>query len=370
MWFAIIGALGAVSFCGILYISFRAANFDAVKRAAGGRRWLGRLICFAAVSAIFAALLFTLNMWNALVITVHFVLFWAVGDLVALIVRCFITRRRRRRYIAGAVSSALCIIYLAAGWFAVHHVFETKYFFETDKLEGDLRIVQITDSHIGATFDADGFKEYMLKINELEPDVVVVTGDFVDDSTSRDDMTGGCDALGELDAKYGVYFVFGNHDRGYFREEDKGWTNAELRERLLSNGVTILEDETVLVDGRFYITGRADRSASRGGARMSATELTSGLDKKRFILMLDHQPADFDAEAESGADLVLCGHTHGGQFIPVNHVGEWIGENCLRYGHERRGETDFVVSSGISNWAFKFKTGCYSEYVVIDIKGK
>ena len=98
MWFAIIGALGAVSFCGILYISFRAANFDAVKRAAGGRRWLGRLIYFAAVSAIFAALLFTLNMWNALVITVHFVLFWAVGDLVALIVRCFITRRRRRRY--------------------------------------------------------------------------------------------------------------------------------------------------------------------------------------------------------------------------------------------------------------------------------
>ena len=86
--------------------------------------------------------------------------------------------------------------------------------------------------------------------------------------------------------------------------------------------------------------------------------------------MLDHQPSDFDAEAAAGADLVLCGHTHGGQFIPINHVGEWIGENDLRYGHEKRGDTDFIVSSGISNWTFKFKTGCRSEFVVIDLLAK
>ena len=73
------------------------------------------------------------------------------------------------------------------------------------------------------------------------------------------------------------------------------------------------------------------------------------------------------AEASAGADLVLCGHTHGGQFIPINHVGEWIGENCLRYGHEKRGDTDFIVSSGISIWTFRFKTGCKSEIVVIDL---
>ena len=79
------------------------------------------------------------------------------------------------------------------------------------------------------------------------------------------------------------------------------------------------------------------------------------------------KPYDFDGEAEAGADLVLCGHTHGGQFIPVRHVGEWVGENALRYGHERRQGTDFVVSSGISNWALRFKTGCRSEIVVVDL---
>ena len=105
----------------------------------------------------------------------------------------------------------------------------------------------------------------------------------------------------------------------------------------------------------------------RGGSRLSAQELLSGLDHDKYILLLDHQPYDFDNEAEAGADLVLCGHTHGGQFIPINRVGMWIGENCLNYGHERRLSTDFIVSSGISNWTFRFKTGCRSEYVVIDI---
>ena len=370
MWYAIIGALSTVSLCGILFISFRAANFEFIKKLCRGRRWLGRLICFLFVCALFAELYFTLNMWNALVITVHFALFWAIGDLIALLVRRYITRRRRRRYIAGAVSSALCVIYLAFGWVMAHHVFVTEYAFESEKLDGDLRIVQISDSHIGATFHADRFAEYVRDINLLSPDVVVVTGDFVDDDTSRDDMTRSAATLGKLDAKYGVYFVFGNHDKGYFSAASRGWTEEELRQNLEDAGVVILEDESVLIDNRFYVVGRIDRSASGGGARMIAPALTAKLDKTKFILMLDHQPADFDAEANSGADLVLCGHTHGGQFIPINHVGEWMGENCLRYGHEKRGNTDFIVSSGISNWTFKFKTGCYSEYVVIDIKGK
>jgi predicted MPP superfamily phosphohydrolase len=101
---------------------------------------------------------------------------------------------------------------------------------------------------------------------------------------------------------------------------------------------------------------------------MTAEELLSSVDMDRYVILLDHQPYDFDAEAAAGADLVLCGHTHGGQFIPINHIGEWIGENALRYGHEKRQNTDFIVSSGISNWTFRFKTGCHSEIVVIDLK--
>lgn len=363
MWYAIIGLLAAAVIFGILYISFRAANFDFIKHISGGRRWLGRLLCLAAAIALLAVLWCALNVMNALVCMVHLVVFWIICDLAALIVSR-LRRNRRKKYYAGAVAAALCALYLAAGWYAAHHVWVTNYEFETDKLDADLRIVQITDSHIGATFHADKFSEYIEDINALSPDVVVVTGDFVDDSTSRDDMIGGCEALGAVEAKYGVFFVFGNHDRGYYSEKLKGWTNAELRQRLTANGVTLLEDKAFLVDGRFYVVGRRDRYEER----LSAAELASGLDKDKYVVLLDHQPYDFDAEADAGYDLVLCGHTHGGQFIPINHVGEWMGENCLRYGHEKRQNTDFIVSSGISNWTFKFKTGCHSEYVVIDIK--
>ncbi len=365
MWYAIIGSLAGAVVLGAVYVSFRAANFPFIKKISGGRRWLGRLICFALFAALFAVLYLTMNMMNALVCVVHLVVFWLIADLVALIA-LKIGRRERKKYYAGAVAIVLCVLYLAVGWYLDHHVWVTEYRFETDKLEGDVRIVQITDSHIGATFHADGFREHMEEINALEPDVVVVTGDFVDDNTSREDMIGGCEALGKLKTKYGVFFVYGNHDRGYYSEAAKGWKNSELRQYLAESGVTVLEDESCLVDGRFYIVGRRDRSF---GARVSAEDLLRGLDTDKYVLMLDHQPFDFDAEAEAGADLVLCGHTHGGQFIPINHVGEWMGENSLRYGHERRKDTDFIVSSGISNWSFKFKTGCFSEYCVIDIKG-
>ena len=95
--------------------------------------------------------------------------------------------------------------------------------------------------------------------------------------------------------------------------------------------------------------------------------LTEGLDKEKFIIVLDHQPSDYDAQAAAGVDLVLSGHTHGGQLIPITYVGEWIGVNCRTYGREKRENTEFIVSSGISDWAILFKTGCKSEYVVIDV---
>ncbi len=367
MWRLIIGSVIIVFSAGLLYVSFRAANFSFVKKLAGGRRYLARIICLAFFAVLTAFLWLVWNMMNAAVCMIHLVVFWLICDLVSFIVSR-IRKKKPAGNFAGAAAIVLCAVWLAIGWYNAHHIRTTDYAFVTDKISSGVRIVQITDSHVGATFHADGFRKIIDDINGLSPDAVVITGDFVDDDTSPEDMLGACEALRELKTSCGVYYVFGNHDRGYYSEAAKGWTNAQLREKLKENGVVILEDSAVLTDKGFYIAGRKDRSQSRAmNERKTAEELLSGLDRSRYIILLDHQPHDFDAEAKAGADLVLCGHTHGGQFIPINHVGEWIGENALRYGHEKRMDTDFIVSSGVGCWTFKFKTGCFSEIVVIDL---
>ena len=364
MWFAIIGSLFAVFAVGLLYLSFRAAHFGLIRKAAGSRRWLARLISLLAFLILSAVLCLLWNMMNAAVCMIHLVVFFLLCDSVSLIVSK-IRKKKPERYWAGGAAIVICVVYLTGGWLSEHHVRQTDYAFESPKISQDTRIIQITDVHLGATFHADGFSEHLERINGLSPDAVVLTGDFVDDDTSREDLIAGCRALGTLRTKYGVFFVFGNHDRGYFSERSRGWSSADLRRELESNGVIILEDASFEIGGNITISGRKDRSS---GARKTAQTLLSGITPGRYVVLLDHQPHEFDAEAAAGADLVLCGHTHGGQFIPINHFGEWIGENALVYGNEKRGNTDFIVSSGISNWTFKFKTGCFSEFTVIDLK--
>lgn len=83
---------------------------------------------------------------------------------------------------------------------------------------------------------------------------------------------------------------------------------------MTANGVKVLEDETVLLADQFYLIGRQDASEERdfAGSRASMAELTQTLDADKYQIVLDHQPCDYDAQAQSGVDLVLSGHTHGG----------------------------------------------------------
>ena len=96
--------------------------------------------------------------------------------------------------------------------------------------------------------------------------------------------------------------------------------------------------------------------------------MTKDIDKSKYTIVLDHQPRDFKQESEANVDLVLSGHTHGGQFIPIGQLSVLLGINDGYYGLSKINNTNFIITSGMSNWAFKFKTGCISEYVVIDIK--
>lgn len=369
MWMLIFSGLIIGTIAGVIYLASRFAAFDFVKRAAKGRRALRFLIGAAMAVAVVVITGLLFGTISAEIGVIHLVVIWLICDLIGLIAE---KRRRKKftRYYAGIAALAITFVYLAAGWYQAHHVWRTAYTVETDKPVGSLRIVQFADSHVGNTFSGAGFLEHVRAMQEEDPDIVVVTGDYVDDDTSKEDMIAACEALGTLETTYGVYFVFGNHDKGYYSPEHRGYTGDDLIRELEKNGVTVLQDETVPLGSGFYLIGRKDRSEEqRSGGRASMEELTSGLDRDRYSIVLDHQPGDYEAQTAAGVDLVLSGHTHGGQFFPINDMGQILGVDDKTYGLERRGDTDFIVTSGISDWSFQFKTGCRSEYVVVDIQG-
>ena len=133
--------------------------------------------------------------------------------------------------------------------------------------------------------------------------------------------------------------------------------------RAVSRLVAVASVITAYV-GELCIVGRRDAML---GDRMELSELLRDADESKYIIVLDHEPTDYEAEAATAADLVVSGHTHGGQLIPLTWIGERFGGNDRSYGHETRNGTDFIVTSGISDWAMHFKTGTRSEYVIIDV---
>lgn len=369
MWIFIMGALIVAFIAGLIYLTSRFSKFEIISKLSKGGKRRKRLLSIIPIISIVAVLWITIGFMNAIIVLLHLVVIWIIGDLLALMIAKFRKRPFKRYYVGGAVI-IFTAVYLSIGWYLAHNVWRTDYTIKTDKNIGNIRIVLFSDSHVGTTFGGDDWKQYIDRMNDENPDVVLITGDFVDDDTSREDMIKSCKAMGTLQTKYGVYFSFGNHDKGYYDASYRGYNGDDLIAELKKNNVVVLQDEDVLIDNRFYIIGRQDRSEEqRNSSRADIDTLVKDLDKTKFSIVMDHQPYDYTAESKSQVDLVLSGHTHGGQLIPINHVGEWTGENAKAYGYEKRGDTNFIVTSGISDWAIKFKTGCKSEYVVIDVKG-
>lgn len=365
MWFGIFAGGFILAVLAALFLMSRALRFGFPKRIYEKNKALGIL---ASTWPVLICLPFLfINLIAFVIAFIHLFLFWCLVDGVAFVFRKLRGRERAARYINGFIAIGLTFVYLSYGWIMAHTVLETNYEIETEKSLGQqtLRVFAIADLHAGMTLKGEELFEECERINRLSPDIVVICGDFVDDDTSREEMLEACRAMGRLKTRYGVYFVFGNHDRGYYR--DKAFSEVELRENLRENGVRVLSDEVVLINDSFYIAGREDRSSKD---RKSADELLSDVDKSKYIIMLDHQPNDYDAIAESGADLVISGHTHGGHIFPAGLFGYIMGANDMVYGMESVDGTTFVVTSGISGWAIPFKTFTSSEFVVIDIDNK
>jgi predicted MPP superfamily phosphohydrolase len=199
----------------------------------------------------------------------------------------------------------------------------------------------------------------MKKINALQPDVVLIAGDIIDESLAPVIWKDLGKMFLEINSKYGVYAVTGNH-------EFIG--GAERAINYISKyGVKFLRDETVLIDNSFYIFGREDRDVSRFTKthRKQISELMISADSSFPTILLDHQPFDLSETAKNKIDLQISGHTHHGQMFPFNLITKKIFE--VSRGYKKISDTHFYVSSGVGTWGPPVRIGSRAEILNIQI---
>lgn len=272
--------------------------------------------------------------------------------------------RAKMRFWAGTVSVLLAFAIALGGFInaRIARIVPYEVDLSDGTPEGTLRVVMISDLHLGSVGSESRLASLVADINAELPDLVVVAGDFFDSDFDKiDDPEGAAALLRSICSTYGVFACFGNHDAGDTYEKMKNY--------LSSCHVTLLSDEYAVVDEQILLVGRRDPSpiGRAGGKRAELTEILSGAPADLPVIVLDHNPASVDTYGAE-ADLLLCGHTHKGQLFPGSLITDAM--YTVDHGYYRRdGESPHViVSSGFGTWGPPIRVGTASEIVVVDVK--
>ncbi len=224
-----------------------------------------------------------------------------------------------------------------------------------------LKIAMVTDIHLGDLIGNRHLKRLQRIMDEMQPDLILFSGDVIDNSVEPFMRKKMYLQLAKLKVKYGIFAVLGNHE--YY-----GGHIEEYVGKMKEIGIPVLQDETVLVGESFYIAGRKDKAARSFDpvGRITTEELLTDLDKTRPIILMDHQPYEFEKAASAGADFLLCGHTHRGQLAPFHLVTKRLYE--LDWGYMKKQEMHVFVSSGFGSWGPPIRMASRSEVLEIHVE--
>lgn len=282
-----------------------------------------------------------------------------LADLICIPVE--LVRKKKSIRIQTVMTILATLAFLIYGMVNMKTVRANELSFKSDKLKTSHTFVFFSDLHYGSAQTPEVVKKAMESIKSYEPEFIVLGGDITDDLTTKEEMETIYSLLGSTGVP--VYYVYGNHDRQSHADLVGGaaYTPAELEETIRANGITILRDNWVQVADDLVLFGREDFSES---SRLPVKSLPS-FPKNVFVLSVDHSPYQYSEIEELGADFQMSGHTHAGQFFPLQLIYNMLGYDA--YGFYRHGNTDVYVSSGISGWLFPFRTeaACHFEVVTL-----
>jgi predicted MPP superfamily phosphohydrolase len=335
IWFRVV--LTVMLFLPFLMILFRSRGYQKLSRifALAGFTWIGVLFFTDFVFVV-------LSLWN----------------FISLLVGASPLAPQMTVYVAAAISaSAIAYGYLEAGQI------------RTRKLElpvakplrspHPIRLVQITDLHLGYVANVTRLRRLVDRINDLKPDLIVSTGDLFDsDFEKMDPMV---EILADLHAEKGKYAISGNHE--VYENLQSG---LDLTRRC---GFRVLQGESVEVRSDLYVAGVDDAEALEDGVNgQHEKEALEGIPEKACTILLKHRPTVITSSI-GRFDLQLSGHTHGGQIFPFSLLTRLVYR--YRPGLSRVGPSSWLyLSRGTGTWGPQFRILAPPEITVIDLRGR
>jgi predicted MPP superfamily phosphohydrolase len=250
--------------------------------------------------------------------------------------------------LAFTVLVALLVVFAAYSYSETYRVEVKDYTFSSpdvpEAFDG-ARIVLVTDVHRAFFFSQSRLENIVAKVNGLDPDLVALGGDYVYGSKGYETQTFA--ALGRLKAPLGVYGVLGNHD--YAHPPGGGNDPTAAMEAAAKVGIPILDNKGVWVEKsgqRFRLAGVSDLSQ---GAPVAAYAV-EGTTPSDLVVLMSHEPDFAEYMWPGDADLVLSGHTHGGQ---ITFFGLWAPRYGSRFGYlsgvysNKQKNATVIVSNGV-----------------------
>jgi predicted MPP superfamily phosphohydrolase len=304
--------------------------------------------------------------WMGLVL--YFVLLFLGMDLGFSILRLFALLRRKklrlnlrsRRVLAGCAGLGVLLLGGSA-WLEARNLGVTRLEIPLKGLPPEMdgfTIVQVSDLHYGMLMENGKLSRVVERVNELKPDLIVITGDLVDEGVSH--MEEMAQPLKLLKSRHGVLAVTGNHE--YYAGVNRAVAIMK------SAGIEVLRNETKVLPSGLQILGVDDPTGSRrmGEPAADLEKQLSRLDREKPSILLSHQPIHFEKAASFGVGLQLSGHTHGGQLYPIIYLSRMIYPRTP--GLHQIGESKLYVSRGAGTWGPPMRLGSPPEIVHIRLR--
>lgn len=268
------------------------------------------------------------------------------------------------RFYASLCAILLTVGFVSYGIYNANQIKYASYDIQTKEttLSTGMKIVLISDLHLGAVNSEKRLERIVNSINNLEPDIVCIAGDiFNDDYKAIQNPERAIDLLKGITAKYGVYASLGNHDAGK--------TFDNMTDFLERSNINLLNDEYVIIDERLALFGRVDPSPIGGFGELKREDITESIASLNInlpIVVMDHTPSKLE-QYDGRVDLILSGHTHKGQIFPGNLITNAIFDVDYGYYQKDANSPQVIVSSGVGTWGMPMRVGSNSEIVSIHL---